>query len=58
MGKKKEKSKSEKQKRILRTKARALQETLSLSEIRIYQKSCSEIIPVEKKKSKKSDKSR
>ena len=53
MGKKKEKNKSEKQKRILRTKARTLQETLSLSEKRIYQKSCSEIIPVAKKKSKK-----
>ena len=53
MGKKIGKSKSEKQKRILKTKARALPETLSLSEKRIYQKSCSEIIPVAKKKSKK-----
>jgi len=53
MGKKKGKSKSEKQKRILRSNVRALPEPLSLSEKRIYQKSCSKIKPFEKKKSKK-----
>ena len=53
MGKKKGKSKSEKQKRILRSNARALPKPLSFLEKRIYQKSCSKIKPVEKKKSKK-----
>ena len=53
MGKKKGKNKSEKPKRILRSKARALPEPLSLSEKRIYQKSSSKIKPVEKKKTKK-----
>ena len=53
MGKKKGISKSEKQKRILRSNARALLEPLPFLEKRIYQKSCSKIKPVEKKKSKK-----
>jgi len=53
MGKKKGKSKSEKQKRILRSNARALPEPLPFLEKRIYQKSSSKIKPVEKKKSKK-----
>ena len=53
MGKKKDKSKSEKQKRLLRSNTRALPKPLSFLEKRIYQKSCSKIKPVEKKKSKK-----
>jgi hypothetical protein len=53
MGKKKDKSISEKQKRLLRSNTRALPKPLSFLEKRIYQKSCSKIKPVEKKKSKK-----